>query len=233
MIECPLVTAISRTWHTSTSLTSIAPLLLTIYLYSASKWWYQVFKNTTLRSKNVSTTALVDVKCCVWIGKAPLGYLTWPTHCWTTSISLNWSWRSLSKVGLFMFLISPGECVQLGSLGESPHPTPLSPDFTSWLSPPGVLTQAGPPSAFVTHCSQLYCDRPHFPWLQWDIWSSRGCHLFFKEGDHSQNWDPWYAHLSAALVAAHHVMWQTKLCTHYYLKFPIKDVKKECGIGKW
>lgn len=66
---------------------------------------------------------------------------------------------------------------------ESHHtPTPLSPDFTPWLSPPGALTQAGPPSAFVTHCSQLYCDRPHFTWPHWDIWSSSGCHLFLREG---------------------------------------------------
>lgn len=125
-----------------------------------------------------------------------------------------------------MFLISPGDRVQLGSLGESPHPTPLAPDFTPRLRPPGVLTQAGPPSAFVTHCSQLYCNRPHFTWPHWDIWSSSGCHLFLREGDRSQNWDPWYAHLSAALVAAHHMMWQTKLCTQYYLKFPIKDVER-------
>lgn len=120
---------------------------------------------------------------------------------------------------------TPGDWVQLGQSGRvaTPH-LPLLPDFTPWLSPPGVLTQAGPPLVFVTHCSQLYCDRPHFTWLHLDIWSSSGCHLFLKEGGRSQNWDPWYAHLSAALVAAHHVMWQTKLFTQYYLKFPIKDV---------
>ena len=162
LIECPLVTAITKTWHTSTSLTSIAPLLLTISFYSSSKWWYRVFKNATLTSRNVWTMALVDVKCYVWREKTALGYLTWPTQCWTASTSSNW--RSLSKVGLFMLLISPEDWIQLGSLGESPHPTPLSADFTPGLSPPGVLTQAGPPSAFVTHCSQLYCDRPHFTW---------------------------------------------------------------------
>lgn len=158
-------------------------------------------------------------------GKAALEYLTWPTHCWTASTSSNWCGRSLSKVGLFMFPISLGGTGYNWGVWESHHtPTPLSPDFTPWLSPPGALTQAGPPSAFVTHCSQLYCDRPHFTWPHWDIWSSSGCHLFLREGDRSQNWDPWYAHLSAALVAAHHVMWQTKLCTQYYLKFPIKDI---------
>lgn len=30
------------------------------------------------------------------------------------------------------------------------------------VSPPGVWTQAGPPSVIVTHCSPLYWDRPHF-----------------------------------------------------------------------
>lgn len=113
-----------------------------------------------------------------------------------------------------------------------------TPPLSHQISPHGLaplrfLTQAGPPSAFVTHCSQLYCTRAHFTWPRWDIWSSSGCHLFLREGDRSPNWDPWYAHLSAALVAAHHVMWQPKLSTHYYLKFPIKDVQKECRIVKW
>lgn len=133
---------------------SITPLLLTIYLYSASKWWYQVFKNTTLTSRNVST--MVDVKCYVWRAKAALGYLTWPTHCWAASTSSNWCWRSLSKVGLgFMFRISQEDWVKLGSLGESPHPTPLSPDFTPWLSPPGVLHKLDhlrPSSRIVHNC---------------------------------------------------------------------------------
>lgn len=78
---------------------------------------------------------------------------------------------------------TPGDWVQMGQSGRvaTPHCS-LLPDFTPWLSPPGILTQAGPPLVFVTHCSQLYCDRPHFTWLHLDIWSSSGCHLFLRGG---------------------------------------------------
>lgn len=119
---------------------------------------------------------------------------------------------------------SPRGRVQLGQSGRVTPPARLHPI----AGPPGALTQAGPPSVFVTHCSPLYCNTARFTTaavghlvLQW-------LPPVFEGVDHSQNWDPWYAHLSAALVAARHVMWQTKLCTQYYLKFPIKDVQKEC-----
>lgn len=115
-----------------------------------------------------------------------------------------------------------------------------------------VCTQQPPPCQTLPHCwpswglntSRTTFGRRHalfttvlrqtsfLPRLHWDIWSYSGCHLFLKR-DRSQNWDPWYAHLSAALVAARHVMWQTKLCTQYYLKFPIKDEQKEVGELGW
>lgn len=188
-----------------------------------SKWWYQVFKNT-LTSRNVSTMVLVEMKCCVW-GEGNSGVFDMTYSLLNSIHFLKLVWKITFKGGVVHVPHFPWGTGYNWGVWESRHtPTPLSPDFTPWLSPPGALTQAGPPSAFVTHCSQLYCDRPHFTWPHWDIWSSSGCHLFLREGDCSQNWDPWYAHLSAALVAAHHVMWQTKLCTQYYLKFPIKDI---------
>lgn len=83
-------------------------------------------------------------------------------------------------------------------------------------------------STRIVHC--CIATDPVLLWLDWDIWSYSGCHLFLRK-DRSQNWDPWYAHLLAALVAAHHVMWQTKLCTQCYLRFPIKDEQKEWVRG--
>lgn len=130
------MTAISRTWHTSTYLTSITPLLLTVYLYSASKWRYQVFENTTLTSRNVWTKALVDVEGYVWRGKAALGYSTWLPHCWTASTSSNWCWRSLSKVVVFMFHLPQGTGYNWGSLGELPHPPPSLARFHPMAQPP-------------------------------------------------------------------------------------------------
>lgn len=118
-----------------------------------------------------------------------------------------------------------------GRLGESPHPHRPLPDFTPLLAllgfehKPDHLRSS---SRIVHHC---IATDPVLPRLHWDIWSYSGCHLFLKR-DRSQNWDPWYAHLSAALVAARHVMWQTKLCTQYCLKFPIKDEQKECARGR-
>lgn len=50
-----------------------------------------------------------------------------------------------------------------GSLGEQPPPPPpTNARRHPIVGPPGVLTQAGPPSILVTHCSPLYCDRPRF-----------------------------------------------------------------------
>lgn len=103
-----------------------------------------------------------------------------------------------------------------------------------WLRPivgqPGVWTQARPPSFSVTHCSLLCCDIPSLLRLHLDIWPSSNCHLFLWR-DCAPNWDPWYAHLLAALAAACHVMWQTKLCTQYCLRFPIKDEQEEWAGG--
>lgn len=127
---------------------------------------------------------------------------------------------------------TPRDWAQLGSLGESPPPhSPPLPDFTplsallGFKHKPDHLRSS---SRIVHHC---IATDPVLPRLHWDIWSYSGCHLFLKR-DCSQNWDPWYAHLSAALVAARHVMWQAKLCTQYYLKFPIKDEQKECSRGR-
>ena len=112
------------------------------------------------------------------------------------------------------------------------HHTPSPPCQTHpLLALPGFKHKPGhlrPSSRIVHHC---IATDPVLPWLHWDIWSYSGCHLF-PRGDRSQNWDPWYAHLLAALVAVHHVMWQTKLCIHYYLKFPIKDEQKEWTRGR-
>lgn len=126
---------------------------------------------------------------------------------------------------------TPGDWAQLGQSGRVNTPHPPLPDFTPLLALMGFEHKPDhlrSSSRIVHHC---IATDPVLPRLHWDIWSYSGCHLFLKR-DRSQNWDPWYAHLSAALVAARHVMWQTKLCTQYCLKFPIKDEQKECVRGR-
>lgn len=181
----------SRTWHTSTSLTSITPLLLTIYLYSESKWWYQVFRNITLTSRNVSTTALVDVEVLCVEGKDSSGIFDMTCSLLNSIHFLKLVLEITFKGGVGHVPHFPQGTGYNWGVWESRHNQPLSHQISphGLAPPPGVLTQAGPPSAFVTHCSQLYCDRLHFTWPHWDIWSSSGCHLFLREGDRSQNWD--------------------------------------------
>lgn len=139
---------------------------------------------------------------------------------------LTWEHGMVSKGGVnSCSSFTPRDWAQLGQT------IPPLPDFTPSLAllgfehKPDHLRSS---SRIVHHCIATDLVLPR---LHWDIWSYSGCHLFLKR-DRSQNWDPWYAHLSAALVAARHVMWQTKLCTQYYLKFPIKDEQKECVRGE-
>lgn len=129
------------------------------------------------------------------------------------------------KVGSFTL----GECMATTGTLTTPH-LPFA-RLHPLLALPGFkhkLDHLRSSSRIVHHC---IATDPVLTWLHWDIWSYSGCHLFPRR-DRSQNWDPWYAHLLAALVAVHHVMWQSKLCTHYYLKFPIKDEQKEWTRGR-
>lgn len=134
----------------------------------------------------------------------------------------RWGWSCFS--------FTPDTGHNWSSLGESAHPIPPLLDFTPLLALLGFehkLDHLRSSSRIVHRC---IATDPVLPRLHWDIWCYSGYHLFLRR-DCSQNWDPWYAHLSAALVAARHVMWQTKLCTQYYLKFPIKDEQK--GDEEW
>lgn len=148
------MTAISKAWHTSTSLTSITPLLLTIYLYSASKWWYRVLENTTYNKQKClhKGTSGCEVLCVE--GKGSSGIFDMTSSLLNSLHFLKLVLEITFKGGVVPHL-RQGTGYNWGRLGESPHHTLLLPDFTPWLGPPGVLIQAGPPSVFVTHCSQL------------------------------------------------------------------------------
>lgn len=170
------------------------------------------------------------MKCYVSRGKGSSGgCLRWLPHCWKASTSSHRSRGWFSKAGLLVFFIYPKGLGTTGAVWKTRYtPSPLIRLHLSGLlgfkHKPDHLRSS---SRIVRHCIATDLVLPR---LHWDIWSYSGCHLFLRR-DRSQNWDPWYAHLSAALVAARHVMWQTKLCTQYYLKFPIKDEQKECVRG--
>lgn len=163
--------------------------------------------------------------CC---GVGALGEcLKWLPHCRKASTS--------SRIRAADGFQRRGGLGTTGAVWESNHHPhyPQMPDVTPLLALPGFQHKPDhlrSSSRIVHHC---IATDPALPRLHWDIWSYSGCHLFLEGGAVEggvvpQNWAPWYAHLSAALVAARHVMWHTKLCTLYYLIFPIKDKQAEC-----
>lgn len=82
--------------------------------------------------------------------------------CLKAFTSSHWSRGWFSKAGLLVFFICPRGLGTTGAVWESHHtPSPLA-RLHPIVCPPGVLTQAGPPSVLVTHCSPLYCNGPRF-----------------------------------------------------------------------
>lgn len=225
LIQCHLSTAFSRGWHYSTTwLPSRRWCLRSIYTVRANGC--RSFCSTLSTSRDVWTKEPMDMKCYVSSVKAAQRDV-WDDFLIVEKHPLPHirGRGSFSKVGSFTL----GECMATTETLTTPHlPFARLPPL---LALPGFKHKPDhlrSSSRIVHHC---IATDPVLTWLHWDIWSYSGCHLFPRR-DRSQNWDPWYAHLLAALVAVHHVMWQSKLCTHYYLKFPIKDEQKEWTRGR-
>lgn len=118
------------------------------------------FCSVALTSKDVWTKEPMDMRCYVSGDRQHSGMFEMTSSLLKSIHFLTFEQGIVFKGAVALHL--PWGLCTTGTVWKSLHILCPVGRLHPIVGPPGVWTQARPPSVFVTHCSPLYCDRPRF-----------------------------------------------------------------------